>query len=157
MAIVVGENSYLTLAEFKAWADLRAKDYSAFTDPQIEAALVVSSVDFIDPNCTFKGDRVDDAQAMDLPTDEVAIADIANGASQAAWQQLNGELFINPTANSAGEVKMQREKLDLLETETEYKDKSAAYYTHDTTQIYNLLKPFLAVTGAGFRVVKGYS
>lgn len=148
MAIVVGENSYLTLVDFKAWADLRGKDYSAFTDPQIEAALVVSSVDYIDPNYKFKGDKVDEAQLMDLPTDEVAIADVANGAAQAAWQELNGELFISPTANSSGNVTLLRTKLDVLEKETEYSENSAAYYKHDTTQIDKLLKPFVT-SGAG--------
>lgn len=148
MAVTVGTNSYLTLADFKAWADLRLNDYSAFTDPQIEAALVVSSLDFIDPNYNFKGDKLDDAQAMDLPTDEVAIDDIANGAAQAAWQQLNGELFISPTANSSGSITMQRKKLDVLETEVEYSENSAAFYKHDTTQIDKLLKPYVT-SGAG--------
>ena len=142
MAITVGTNTYLSLADFKAWADLRLKDYSAFSDAQIEAALVVGSVDFIDANYNFKGEQVDEAQPMKLPTDLVAIADISNGSAQAAWQALNSELFISPTANSDGKVIKQRDKLDVLETETEYSEKSAAYYKHDTTQIDRLLKPY---------------
>lgn len=142
MAVIVGTNSYLTLAEFKAWADLRLKDYSAFSDAQIEAALVVGSVDFIDANYSFKGEILDESQPMKLPTDLVTIANISNGAAQAAWQALNDELFISPTANSAGKVIKQRDKLDVLESEIEFSEKSAAYYKHDTTQIDRLLKPY---------------
>jgi len=142
MAITVGTNTYLSLADFKAWADLRLKDYAAFSDAQIEAALVVGSVDFIDANYNFKGKQVDKVQPMKLPTDLVAITDINSGAAQAAWQALNNELFISPTANSDGMVIKQRDKLDALETETEYSEKSAAYYKHDTTQIDRLLKPY---------------
>lgn len=144
MAVTVGVNSYLTLADFKAWADIRTNDYSGFSDEQIEAALVKSSVDFIDINYTFKGVKLDDTQAMLLPTNKVAINDIVNGASQAAWQALNSELFISPTANSSGQVTLQRDKLDVLETETEYSENSAAYYKHDTTQITRLLKPYIS-------------
>jgi len=156
MAITVGKNSYLTLTEFKAWADLRLRDYSSFTDAQIEAALVVSSLDFIDPNYKFKGDKLDDDQSMDLPTDKVAIADISSGAAQAAWQALNSQLFISPTANSSGQVTKQRDKLDALETETEYAENTAASYTHDTTQIDRLLGPYTVgnVGGSMARVRK---
>ena len=153
MAIIVGENSYLTLQEFKGWADLRLNDYSSFTDAQIEAALVKSSLDYIDPNYTFKGAKVDDSQPMSLPTDEVEISDILNGAAQAAWQDLNGELFISPTTNSSGQLKMSREKLDVLETEVEYAENTAYSYTHDTTQIRKLLNPYLA-GGGGVRSVR---
>lgn len=142
MAITVGTNSYLTIEEFKAWADLRGKDYSSFDDNQISAALVVSSLDYIDPNYKFKGVKLDDNQSMGLPTSEVAIADIAGGASQAAWQALNDELLISPSANTLGQVTKQRDKLDVLETETEYQEGTAAFYTHDTTQIDRLLDPY---------------
>lgn len=142
MAITVGTNSYLTLAEFKAWADLRVKDYSSFTDAKIEGALVVSSLDFIDPNYKFKGDKADEDQPMNLPTDCVEIADISNGAAQAAWQALNDQLFISPTSTSNGQVTKKRRRLDDLETETEYEQGTASTYAHDTTQIDRLLAPY---------------
>lgn len=102
----VGTNSYISLTDFKSWADLRAYDYSAYTDDQINAAAVVSAVDFIDPNYEFKGTKLDSAQPMDLPTDEVAIDDIQNGAAQATWQQLTGILFVKQSSDSnAGQIK----------------------------------------------------
>ena len=85
---------------------------------------------------------------MELPTDLVAIADIELGAYQAALQAANGELFIAPTANSAGQVTKLRKKLDVLETETEYNENSASYYTHDTTQIDRFMRPYV-ISGGG--------
>lgn len=149
MAITVGTNSYLTIEEFKAWADLRGKDYSSFADDQINAALVVSSLDYIDPNYKFNGVKLGNNQSMNLPTSEVAIADIAGGASQAAWQALNDELLISPSANTLGQVTKQRDKLDVLETETEYQEGTAAFYTHDTTQIDKLLDPYITSSTGG--------
>jgi hypothetical protein len=142
----VGVNSYISLADFKAWADLRAYDYSSYTDAQIEAATVVSAVDFIDPNYTFKGTKVSDTQPMDLPTSEVAIADILNGAAQAAWQQLQGLLFVKQSSSSnAGQIKKTSKKLGSLETSVEYVDgttQSVGTY-FDTTVIDNFLRPYL--------------
>ena len=148
MAITIGTNSYLTLADFNEWAALRGKDLTSYTSEQIEAALVVSALDFIDVNYTFKGGQLSTPQAMALPTDKVAINDIYSGASQAAWQALSGELFINPTANSSGQVISQRDKLDVLETETEYQASTASSYTHNTTQISKLLKPYTSASSA---------
>lgn len=149
MAIIVGTNSYLTASEFQAWADLRNKSLADYTQEQIDAALVVSAVDFIDPNFNFKGVKLDSSQAMKLPTTLVAINDIYNGAAQAAFQQLTGALFIDPTQNSAGQITSSRKKLSSLETETSYAEFSAASYTHDTTQIDNLLDPYVTSGTSG--------
>lgn len=144
MAIVLGENGYISLVDFKAWADARGYDYSAKTDVQIEQAITISGVDFIDTNYDFKGLSVDMTQAMQLPTDEVAIADIKQGAAQATWQQLNGLLFVAQSQTSAsGEVKKVRKKLAELETETEYTERSDLSYTYDTTLIDRLLSRFV--------------
>ena len=147
MAIVVGTNSYLTLERFKELAEQFGDAYPN-DDTQLNAALSSSALKFIDPNYKFKGTVVDEAQAMELPTDLVAIADIELGAYQAALQAANGELFIAPTANSAGQVTRLRKKLDVLETETEYNENSASYYTHDTTQIDRFMRPYV-ISGGG--------
>lgn len=156
MAITVGVNSYLTLAEFKDRADSLGLDYGV-DDAKIEAALIESSLFYIDPTYTFKGSKVDESQEMNLPTSEVEISDISKGAFQAAWQSLNGQLFVDPSVSANGEVIKQRDKLDVLETETEYREGSAPIYTYDTTRIGLLLKPYIRNQGAGFMVSKGYS
>ena len=151
--ITLGENAYITLVDFKAWCDLRNYDYAAKSDDDISAAIVRASLDYIDTSYTFKGDKLDSAQPMQLPTDEVAIADIENGAAQASWQALNGELFVDVTAQSKGAVTKERKKLDTLETETEYEESTAPSYTHSTTQIDRFLSPY-TVSGYGFGVAR---
>ena len=157
MAVTVGTDSYLTLAEFKTQADSLARDYSGFTDEQIEAALIESSLFYIDPTYSFKGDKVDKVQAMGLPTNKVSISDISKGAFQAAWQALNSELFVNPAATANGEVTRERKKLATLEKEVEYREGSTPTYIYDTTRIRLLLKPYIISQGAGFMVSKGFS
>lgn len=49
-------NAYITVAEFKAYHDDRGGSYSAFTDPQIEKAIV-RATDYIDQNWNFLGLR----------------------------------------------------------------------------------------------------
>ena len=151
----VGTNSYISLADFKAWADLRAYDYSSYTDAQIEAATVVSAVDYIDPTYKFKGVKLDDSQPMDLPTDEVAIADIENGAAQAAWQQLRGLLFVDDTTQSAGgEIKKEDKQIGTLQKSVEYIEGTAPTTTYNTAKIYDLLKPFLETGQSGFNILR---
>lgn len=157
MAVTVGTNSYLTLAEFKAQADSLARDYSGYTDDQIEAALIESSLFYIDPTYQFKGSKVDEAQAMDLPTDKVSISDISKGAFQAAWQALTGYLFVDQSVNANGEVIKERSRLATLEDEVEYRAGTRPTTTYDTSRITMLLKPYLAYQGAGFQIQKGYS
>lgn len=147
----VGVNSYISLADFKAWADLRAYDYSSYTDAQIEAATVISAVDFIDPNYTFKGTKLIDTQPMDLPTSEVAIADILNGAAQAAWQQLKGYLFVDQSTQSVnGKVTSESKSVGSLSKSVDYEEGTALSTTYNTTQITNFLKPYLAAGSGSF-------
>ena len=157
MAVTVGTNSYLTIAEFKVQADALARDYSDYTDAQIEAALIESSLFYIDPTYRFKGNKIDESQAMDLPTTLVSIADISKGAFQAAWQALTGYLFVDQSVNANGEVIKERSRLATLEDEVEYRAGTRPTTTYDTSRITMLLKPYLAYQGAGFQIQKGYS
>lgn len=147
----IGVNSYISLADFKAWADLRAYDYSSYTDAQIEAATVVSAVDFIDPNYTFKGTKVSDTQPMDLPTSEVEIADILNGAAQAAWQQLKGFLFVDESTQSVnGKVTSESKSVGSLSKSVDYEEGTALSTTYNTKKITNFLNPYLAAGSGSF-------
>lgn len=157
MAVTVGTDSYLTLAEFKAQADALARDYSSYTDAQIEAALIESSLFYIDVTFGFKGTKLNGTQPMALPTTEVAISDIAKGAFQAAWQALTGYLFVDQSVNANGEVIKERSRLATLEDEVEYRAGTRPTTTYDTSRITMLLKPYLAYQGAGFQIQKGYS
>lgn len=153
MAITLGTNGYISVADFKAWSAARGYELFDFIDSEIEAAITISSFDFIDQSFTFKGTADSSTQAMQLPTDEVAIADIANGAAQATWQQLNGLLFVTQTATgSAGDVIMQKDKLDVLETVTQYAEGSSRKFTHSTSLINQLLAKY--ITSSGVQLVR---
>lgn len=158
MALTLGTNAYIDLATFKSWCDLRGYDYgtpAGYQDSNIEAAIVRSSVDYIDISYDFKGLPESDTQSMQLPTNEVAIADIENGAAQAAWQELNGLLFVAQSTDSAsGEVKRTMDKLDVLETEVEYVEGSAKTYTYSTTKISRFLAPFVVGGSGGLRALR---
>ena len=143
--INIGVNGYIDVAEFKLWADARGYDYSAKTDEQIEQAITISGVDYIDSRYRFKGDPVELVQMMQLPTDEVSIADIALAANQAVWQQLNGALFADPaaTTGATGDVTMERKKLDVLETEVQYAPGTRRTFALNNTLIDSLLRKFV--------------
>lgn len=105
-------------------------------------------IDFtLDTGYKFKVDKVSEDQLMPLPTDKVSISDIFKGAAQSAYQQLEGKLFIDVSARSEGQVKMQRDKLDVLETETQFVENSQATYTNNTTLITKLLSPYTVYSG----------
>lgn len=62
-SIVSGANSYVTLAEFKAWADARGVTYG--TDAAVEAQIV-RAMDYIE-SLAFKGLKKDQYQALQFP------------------------------------------------------------------------------------------
>ena len=142
--IDIGVNGYIDVAEFKLWADARGYDYSAKTDQQIEQAITIASVDYIDTRYVFNGVKLDHAQPMGLPTDVVAVADISKAVCQAVWQQLNGALFVDPaTSTASGEVLMERKKLDVLETEVQYAPGTRRTFALNNTLIDSLLRKFV--------------
>lgn len=135
---------YVTVEEFKAWADARGYDYSAKSDTEIEQAITIASVDYIDTRYTFKGTKLDPAQPMQLPTDAVAVADISKAVCQAVWQQLRGALFVDPTTSTAsGEVLMERKKLDALETEVQYAEGTSSRLAINSALIDSMMRPYV--------------
>jgi hypothetical protein len=156
MALTVGTDAYISLADFKSWADDRAYDYSSFTDTAIEAAIRIASVDFINVNYTFKGDALSDSQPLQLPTDEVAIADILNGAAQASWQQLKGRLFVDVTeVGQTGQVVSETKKVASLSTSTTYAEGYQYTNVYPTTRIDDFLKPYTVAIGGLGNPVRG--
>jgi len=153
--ITLGENGYITVEQFKTWCNARLIEFFAYNDLQIEAAIVVASVDFIDTNYTFKGCKLDEAQSMSLPTDDVAIADIQNAVAQAVWQQLRGLLFTPELTSNEGEVLRKREKVGPIEEETEYREGSVRSYTYSTTKIDRLIAPHVIGNAGGLSILRG--
>jgi len=144
MAITVGTNTYATYAEYLAWAALRGYVVTA-TEAQVEAALVLASLDYIDANFNFKGDLVDDEQAMKLPTDDVTIAQIKPATLEACKMQLAGLLLVDPSLTSVtGIIESEEKSLEGVGSKSiKYKNGSAQAYKRSVPLVDALLRPYL--------------
>lgn len=140
--------AYATITDFENWANARLIEYFEYNSLQIEAALLIVSEDFIEVNYKFKGQKLDENQAMQLPTDQVATADITNAVCQAAWLQLQGALFVSDSSVVEREVTSESSRLGDLSKSVTYREGSKRTYTESTTKIDRLLSPFV-IGGAG--------
>lgn len=135
-SVVAGANAYITAAELVAyWAD-RGVTLSASTAEQ-EAAIVVAT-QYVDLNNNWAGGAVSSAQALDWPrygtydergfeiADNVIPQQLKNAIAEYAYRQLTAEL--QPDPGDTGAVKRQRDKVDVIESETEYQDGTGGYY-----------------------------
>lgn len=146
--------NYITLEDFKAWASLRGFELFDYIDSDINAAIHIAT-DYVDMNYTFKGEKVSEAQLMQLPTDEVAIADIHKAMGEAVKMQLLGRLYVDPTTISQkGAVVSESKAVGSLSTSTDYAEGYAYTNTYPTTRISTALRPFTVAGGLG-TVVRG--
>lgn len=61
-----GANAYASVAEFKAYHTDRGNAYSAYSDPQISAAII-RATDFLDTRFSFRGVRLTTDQTTEWP------------------------------------------------------------------------------------------
>ena len=137
-------DSYATAAEYEAYADARGIPIQS---GQLDADII-KSADYIDTYYNFKGEPVDPAQPMKLPTDQVTIAQIKKAALKAIEMQQAGFLTLDLASVAAGQVKRVMEKVDVLETETEYVEGSQQTFKRKAPELDMLLRPF-TVGGTG--------
>ena len=132
---------------------LRDEDLSGYSTAQKEAAIFIAANDWIDGRHCFKGEKIDASQGMALYTDvvtfDLASKDIKNANANTAILQLKGLLFVQSSiADKDGEIKSQQDKLDVLETKTEFVEGTAiAGGTYDTSVADNLLKQYTCYGG----------
>ena len=69
-SVVSGANSYVTLAEFKAWADARDITYSA--DDNVLEATILRAMDYIE-RLYFIGNKANENQPLQWPRTEALI------------------------------------------------------------------------------------
>lgn len=119
-------NSYATVDEFKDHHDGRGRDYAAYTDPQIQAALVKAS-DYIDKRFgrRWKGYRGSKNQGLDWPRidafdeSDFLLSDVPDQLTKAAveyaWLALTLGTELAPVpAKTAGRI--TKEKVGPIET-----------------------------------------
>lgn len=135
----VGTNSYTTAALYEAYADERGITVKNHT---LEQDLILSA-DFIDTYYTFKGQELDAAQAMSLPTDVVAIADISKAALKAVELQQAGRLSLDATVLAGGLVAAESKSLDGVGSKSvSYESGSQVTYKPRVPELDRLLMPF---------------
>lgn len=136
-------DSYVTEAEYQAYADLRGITVNAAT---INPDLVLSA-DFI--NRTYNL-----ADEYKLPGIEAAeLAAIKTAALMAVQLQQAGRLTIDFAAIAGGVVKRSKQKADVLEEETEYQDGTTPTVKPRVPELDMLMRPFLSGGSFGKRLV----
>ena len=151
--ITLGTNGYITVETFKAWCNARLIEYFKYNDLQIEAAITVACVDFIDTQYRFKGCKLDQSQSMSLPTSSVTIDNVKEGACQATWQQLQGVLFVDDIAQTQREVVSESSKLGDLSESVTYAEGNTRDHSYSSRKIYDKLKDY--VVGGGLGLLRG--
>jgi len=93
--LVSGADSYVTLAEFKAWADKRGVTYG--TD-EVVTQQIYRAMDYIE-SLNFIGEKSDENQALQWPRDQVVIDgyyidsdEMPNELKVAVYESIKAEL-----------------------------------------------------------------
>lgn len=146
MAITVGTDAYISLADYKDWADARGYTYGA--DDVVEAAIVIAT-DFMDATYTFRGASLSGSQPLQLPTDKVAIVDIEKAIAQAVYLQLLGRLTVDPSTLTTAAITGESKQVGSLATSTSYAERATYTTTYPTTSVDKLLRGLVANGGLG--------
>lgn len=145
-------NAYIDVAFLDNYASQVGYDLTGKSETDKENAIVRTTLQYIDVEYEFKGSPLNVDQALQLPTSEVLINDkIRRAVADACIAEMKGELFI--TYNPIGNIKSQKDKLDVLESEVVYQDNPSAYQASfgKTPTTDKLLKPYLASSGGLFQ------
>lgn len=146
---VTGANALISVAEFNELSESRGVPSYTYLDADKQSAIVIASVDYINTFFKFKGASLTDTQGMQLPTDQVGIVNnIKLACYQAAALHLKGRLFVDSSEIELnGQVILERDKLDVLESEKEYKEGGNYTYKYPTVSIDRLLQQYTLASG----------
>ena len=139
MAVIVNNTplapdatSYVSLAEFKAWADQRLKVYAGKSDDQL-AVAVNAATEYMDARFRFVGYRESSGQALEWPRNSAwdDRGDRVEGVPQVvkdaccgyAFLALSQELMPAPAQDESNRaVKSKSEKVGPIATDVEYSE-----------------------------------
>lgn len=142
MAIVVGENSYVTELELTNYASARDITITGNTE-----TLLIKAMDYIEIQ-SYWGEKTDEEQDLEFPRngDTSVPAKIKTAQIVAALLIDSGE-----TLFQTGEQAVKRESVGSVEIE--YQDNTSSIKTFP--QLNALLSPFTNNTGMSFGVYRG--
>ena len=142
MAIVVGENSYVTELELTTYASARGITITGGTEQ-----LLIKAMDYLEAQI-YWGEKTDEAQDLEFPRNgDTAVPTKIKTAEIIAALLIDSGENLFPTSEQA----IKRTKVDVIEIE--YQDYTTAKKGY--SQLNALLAPFLASTGMSFGVYRG--
>jgi len=155
----VGANSYISLAEFKAYHTARAVvavTESTYDDTAIEGALVVS-FDYIN-SYRYRGSRLTLEQESEFPRDylydvygnpvEGVPTKVKNAQAELALFQLTTGLYVNPEIAANGRAVVETSsKVGPLEETIKYATSGSVATIRAVPAADRLLRDFLQNTG----------
>lgn len=156
-SIVIGANSYVSLAEIRAYCDMRG--ISLPTEDADVETMAVLAFDYIESfRSRYKGCTTTPNQRTSWPRSGVVLGDYAVPSNEIPWQlkeaqcQATGEaLESDLMPNSTAAVK--REKVDVLEVE--YQDSVDSGVPLNFPKIDSKLEELMGSSGYRVRVVRG--
>ena len=156
-SIVIGANSYVSVAEIRAFCSARGISLPV-ADPDVEV-MAIQAFDYIESfRSRYKGRTTTDNQRTSWPRSGVVIECYSVPSNEIPWQlkeaqsQATGEaLEADLMPNSTAAVK--REKVDVLEVE--YQDSVADGVPLSFPKIDSKLEILMGSSGYRVRVVRG--
>ena len=153
-------NVYADESDLATAAELEGFDLTPYDAEKQKSALWIAANKYIDRLHEFNGDKVQETQGMKLYTDLVTFADagkdIIQANVEAAILHLQGYLFVAAdTQDAKGAVSSQKDKVDVIETETTYEEGTRVRIKYNTSTIDALLAPYVkpGTGGVALRVV----
>lgn len=156
---VTGANSYGPVADFDDYLlKIRGITLSQ-TQAQKEGALMFAT-SYMETNNVFRGTPKTTTQGLHFPAvgrdcqnraipEDVVPDEIAFACFEYAWRQLESQGQLQPDPDQNGAVSRQRDKLDVLETETEYVPGSGNRTIPSYPYADNLFKCFVLSSAGG--------
>lgn len=142
MALVVGTNTYVTVAELTAYASARA-----ITIVNDEETLLIKAMDYIEIQ-SYWGTKTDEDQDLEFPRNgDTVVPEKIKTAQIVTTLLIDSGEDMFPTSEQA----IKREKVDIIEIE--YQDFTNSLKNYP--QLNKLLTPFLSSSGGSFVVSRG--
>lgn len=141
MALVVGVDTYVTVAELTAYASARS-----ITIVNDEELILLKAMDYIETR-SYSGTKTDELQGLEFPRNgETEVPQKIKTAQIVAALLIDSGENLFPASTQA----IKREKIDVIEIE--YQDNSTAFTSY--SQLNVLLSPFLNSIGGSFMVTR---
>lgn len=154
---VAGANSYVTVAEVRAWAGARGLTLPA-GDSTVEQ-LILKAMDLVESfRARFTGSKTDAAQALQWPRTNASLDgaeledDVIPAELKSAVFQLTVEAQSTDLQPTGSGQEVLREKIDVIETE--YAKRGSGSVTPQFNKAMAFLEPLFKSGGLGIQTLR---